>query len=102
MRLEHVSPDQLKQDLKEIVGQHVDLKKYQLFFFGSRVQGRGDDRSDIDVGIEGPRPLNPVAKAEIEEAIENLPYLYQIELVDFKKVSSDFYHIAKRTIEQIK
>lgn len=101
MRLEHESAEELTQRLKELVGQHVDLKEYRLFFFGSRVQNRGDERSDIDVGIEGPAPLPPHAKAAIEEAIENLPYLYKIELIDFKAVSDDFYRIAKRTIEPI-
>lgn len=101
MRLEHESVEKIKQDIKDIVSRHLDLSHYKLFFFGSRVQDRGDDRSDIDIGIEGPKPLDPVAKAEIEEAIENLPYLYKIELVDFKTVSDDFYRIAKRTIELI-
>lgn len=101
MRLEHESVEQIKGDIKNIVGRHVDLNEYKLFFFGSRVQGRGDERSDIDIGIEGSAPLPAAVKSEIEEAIENLPYLYKIELVDFKTVSEDFYRIAKRTIEPI-
>jgi predicted nucleotidyltransferase len=101
MRLEHESLAELKQRLKEIVGRHVDLTKYQLFFFGSRVQDRGDARSDIDVGIEGSESIPPEVKAAIDEAIENLPYLYKIELVDFTTVSDNFYRIAKRSIEPI-
>lgn len=101
MRLEHESPEGLKKEIKRIVGERLDLQKYQLFFFGSRVTGRGDERSDIDLGIEGDQPIPVLAKMEIEEDLENLPVLYKIDFVDFKTVSDDFYRIAKKTIEPI-
>mgnify|MGYP001588840581 FL=1 len=73
--------------------------QYKLFFFGSRVQGRGDDRSDIDVGIEGPERIPGHVMEKIREAIENLPVLYKIDIVDFKDVSEDFRREALRASE---
>ena len=85
----------------EIIGKYLDLKKYKVFFFGSRAAGRGDERSDIDIGIEGKRPLPPGAILDIQEEIENLPTLYKIEIVDFSRVDARFKKVAKKHIEMI-
>lgn len=101
MKLEHESPDTIKKQIIEIVGKRLDLNRHRLFFFGSRVSGRGDERSDIDVGIEGPEPLPAKALSEIEDEIENLPVLYKIEIVDFQKVSPEFREVALQHVEEI-
>jgi len=101
MRLEHEKLEKLKAEIKQIVGKRLNLTQYQLFFFGSRVSGHGDEHSDIDIGIEGKEPVPVLTRMEIEEDIENLPVLYKIDFVDFKTVSEDFYRIAKQTIEPI-
>ncbi|MFQ5431138.1 MAG: nucleotidyltransferase family protein [Nitrospinota bacterium] len=101
MRLEHVSPVKLKKLILEIAGRHLDLTEYRLFFFGSRVSGTGNERSDIDIGIEGPEPLPAKLFADIVDEVEELPVLYKIEIVDFKKVSPDFREVALQYIEDI-
>jgi len=74
MRLEYYSVDKLKKEILEILGKYLDLSKYKVFFFGSRVRGNSDERADIDIGIEGPE-IPAYAKLEIEEELENLPIL---------------------------
>lgn len=101
MRLQHESAEELKAKLREIVGKYVDLKTHQLFFFGSRVQGRGDERSDVDVGIEGPAGVPGHVMEKIREAIEDLPVLYKIDIVDFYEVSDDFRRVALQAVERI-
>ena len=101
MRLEHESVDKLKAEILRIMNKHLDLNKYQVFFFGSRVEGSGDERSDIDIGIEGPEPVPTMAMSDIEDEIDDLPFLYKIEVVDFKEVSSDFYEVAKQKVESV-
>lgn len=101
MKLEHITPDKLKQQVKLAVGKHIDLSKYKLFFFGSRVRGDSFERSDIDIGIEGPKPLDVVTKIKIEEEIDNLPLLYTIDFVDFKDVAEKFYNDAIQHREYI-
>jgi predicted nucleotidyltransferase len=100
MRLEYYSVDKLKKEILEILGKYLDLSKYKVFFFGSRVSGSGDSRSDIDIGIEGPE-ISAYAKLEIEEELENLPILYKIDFVDFNNVDEDFKKIAKKYVEYI-
>lgn len=84
-----------------IVGAHLDLEKYSLFFFGSRVTGTNSDRSDIDIGIEGPRPVDDKVMMDIEEEIDKLPTLYKIDVVDFAKLESKFKRVAKQHVEYL-
>jgi hypothetical protein len=99
MKLEHENLEDLKRKILEIVGRHVDLKSHRVFFFGSRVNGKSRESSDIDVGIEGQRPLPAGALINIQEEMENLPILYKIDVVDFADVGEKFKAIAKEHIE---
>jgi predicted nucleotidyltransferase len=99
MQLKYYPIEKLKKEILEIVGQEIDLNKYRVFFFGSRVENKGTEHSDIDVGIEGPQPI-PIEKLlNIQEKIENLPTLYKIEIVDFCRVVPKFREVAKQRIE---
>lgn len=102
MRLEYYSAEKLKKEILEIIGKYLDLKKYKVFFFGSRVAGGGTERSDIDVGIEGPEPLPFGVLSDIAEEIENLPTLYKIEIVDFYKVPFKFREVARQHTEVLR
>jgi predicted nucleotidyltransferase len=94
MKLEFYPVEKLKKEIIGIVGKWLDLSSYRVFFFGSRVAGKGNERSDIDVGIEGPETVPLRAMAEIEEEIESLPTLYKVEIVDFKSVAPIFKEVA--------
>ncbi|OGY72234.1 MAG: hypothetical protein A3H61_04460 [Candidatus Jacksonbacteria bacterium RIFCSPLOWO2_02_FULL_44_20] len=101
MRLEHESIDQLKKDILAIIGRHLDLKEYRVFFFGSRVTGSGDDRSDIDIGVEGTRAVPLRAWSDIVDAFEEYPCLYTLDAVDFKRTSDKFKQVALEYIESL-
>jgi len=101
MRIKHYSEKKLKKEILEIISNYLDINSYQVFFFGSRVIKKGNERSDIDVGIEGPKEIPYEIMAKIKEDIANLPTLYIIEIVDFKKVSSDFRQVAFKHVEII-
>jgi len=102
MRLEYCRADKLKKEILEILGKYLDLSKYKVFFFGSRVSGSGDSRSDIyiGIGIEG-LEIPAYVKLEIEEELENLPILYKIDFVDFNNVSDKFKKVAKEHIKYL-
>lgn len=100
MRLEHYPVEKLKKEILQILGKRLDLSKYRVFFFGSRVDGLADERSDIDVGIEGPAIPSGVW-FDIQEEIENMPTLYTLELVDFRTVDDTFRQVALQHTEDI-
>ncbi|PIR44916.1 MAG: hypothetical protein COV10_02225 [Candidatus Vogelbacteria bacterium CG10_big_fil_rev_8_21_14_0_10_51_16] len=94
MRLEYYPVNTLKRELRELTMRHLDLSQYRLFFFGSRVEGKGTDRSDIDMGIEGPNPVPAESLQAIEEGVEALSTLYKIDVVDFGRVPERFKAVA--------
>jgi predicted nucleotidyltransferase len=101
MKLEHADLDNLKRRILEIIGRYVDLRSHKVFFFGSRVSGKSDEHSDIDVGIEGKEPLDFSVMAAIRYDIEGLPVLYKIDVVDFTSSNANFQAVAKQHIEYI-
>lgn len=101
MRLEYYPQDKLKKEISVIFGKYLDLKKYKIFFFGSRVSGKGNKRSDIDVGIQSSTPVPAAALSYIEEDLDKLPILYKIEVVDFSQVDTKFKQVALQKIEPI-
>ena len=101
MRLEHYPLEKLKKEIREIVRKYLDINAFKIFFFGSRVNGRADPRSDIDIGIEGAEPISFDAMLKIKNDIHSLSTLYHIDIVDFKSVDEDFYKVAKQKIELI-
>ena len=102
MRLEHRPVEYLKQKLLQIIRAYPELADSKLFFFGSRVTGHGDERSDVDVGIYGREPVPPRIWLDIQEAVEAIPVLYKIDLIDFQRVSPSFREVALQEVEELK
>ena len=63
---------------------------YRAVLFGSWASGEARERSDIDIGILGPKPVDPGTMLEIRDACEALPTLYTLELVDLARVPEAF------------
>ncbi|MFB6225967.1 MAG: nucleotidyltransferase domain-containing protein [Candidatus Paceibacteria bacterium] len=103
MFIKHASEQKIKQELKEIIGDYLDLDEYDIFFFGSRVSKAHEvsDRADIDVGINGKHPVEPVKLEKIKEEVKELPVLYKIDVVDFQSTSKDFREVALENTEPI-
>lgn len=68
--------------------------KYRVVLFGSWATERASERSDIDIGIAGPRPVDPAAMAEIREACEALPTLHTVDLVDLTAATASLREVA--------
>ncbi|MBM4402744.1 MAG: nucleotidyltransferase domain-containing protein [Candidatus Cloacimonetes bacterium] len=100
MRLKFYPQEKLAQEIIKIVAKYLPLNDYKVFFFGSRVSGKGDERSDIDVGIEGKAktPIETILK--IKEELAALPTLYSIDVVDFRRADDNFRKVAKKTLKR--
>ena len=99
MRLEYEKEEEIKKQIIGIIKKYVDVATYKVFFFGSRVSKKGDERSDIDVGIQGQQKIPLEVMSKIYEEIEELPILYKIDVVDFADVSEKFKQIALKNAE---
>jgi predicted nucleotidyltransferase len=75
-------------------------RQYRVFLYGSWVSSGARPRSDIDIGIAGPEPVDPSAMQQIREACDILPTLYSVEIVDFARAPAAFRAEAtSRTLE---
>lgn len=101
MNLLYYPPEKLKSEILAIISKYLDTSIYKVFVFGSRAAGSAWEKSDIDVGIEGPEPVRGNILTDIKSELEDLRTLYTIELVDFRSVSSDFRNVAMQKAEYI-
>lgn len=101
MQTQNYPYNQLKDELRQVVGRHINLQDYRAFIFGSRATNKGSDRSDIDIGIEGHIPLSITQLSSIREDLENLPILYSFDVVDFSTVSDSFKKTAKLAVDPL-
>jgi predicted nucleotidyltransferase len=81
-----------------VVRRHVPDPAYRVFLFGSRAAGSAAERSDIDIGIEGPAPVPHSALAAIQDELDEAPTLYTIDVVDFTCVPDKFRRVARQRI----
>jgi predicted nucleotidyltransferase len=64
-----------------VIRRHLSDPAYRVFLFGSRTTGTAGERSDIDIGIEGPAPVSRAALAAIHEELEEAPTLYTMSSI---------------------
>ncbi|MCX7005188.1 MAG: nucleotidyltransferase domain-containing protein [bacterium] len=76
-----------------------ELRGYRVFLFGSRAANRAQSRSDFDIGIAGPLALPLKTFYKLEDALDDIPTLYEIELVDMNRVSLAFRTEAMKTMK---
>jgi len=89
---------QCENYLKKLLTQHLPPGS-QIFLFGSRAEGKTSTTADIDIGILPKLPLDNTILKELQEIIEESFVPYQVDLVDFSKVSETFKQQAlKKTI----
>jgi predicted nucleotidyltransferase len=91
-------PEEVTSFAAAIVRRHVPDPAYRIFLFGSRAEGSAHERSDIDIGIEGPRPVPLEALSLIHEELEEAPTLYTIDVVDFARVPEKFRRVARQRL----
>lgn len=84
----------LTRHVAAIVRRATGDLRYRVLLFGSWASGRAVARSDIDIGIVGPAPVDPRAMAEIREACEGLPTLRTVDVVDLAVVPAELRRVV--------
>lgn len=93
--------ESLRRAIRETLARFVDLNAYQIFIFGSEARSDRNDRSDIDVGILGPRPIPGSVMERIREELDRLRTLRAFDVVDFAKADESFKAVALRNVERL-
>lgn len=92
------TPEDAARFAASIVRRHLPDPAYKVFLSGSRASGTARERSDIDIGIDGPAPVAIEALIAIEDELEEAPTLYTIEVVDFARVSETFRQVSSTRV----
>ncbi|MCR4277789.1 MAG: nucleotidyltransferase domain-containing protein [Candidatus Berkelbacteria bacterium] len=92
---------ELLNRVKEIVHHHLGTD-VQMILFGSRAAGKAVSSSDYDIGLRASQPIDPLTMARIYDAVEELPTLQKVEIVDLTKVTKRFYATAMQNTQAIK
>lgn len=79
----------------------ADAGHVKVFLFGSRVSGRSIDRSDFDIGIDIGRPVPATIMQQVREALDELPILQKVDVVNFSVVDPEFARIAQRQVAMV-
>lgn len=89
--------------IKKLLDEHLSGISYNAFIFGSQANKTVLSRADIDIGIiaaDGDK-ITHHQLAKINAAIEELPMLYKIDLVNFNEVDLQFKTVALKNIETL-
>ncbi len=85
--------------ISEILQKNLDQTNYRAFIFGSQANLKELRRADIDLGLLSDEQISTLKLVKITNEIEDLPMLYNIDLVDFSAVDEQFKSIAMKNIE---
>lgn len=83
--------------IRSIMYEYIDLKKYEVFLFWSRVKGKYRPSSDWDIWVYWNDLLPRSVRRNIMLALEEIPYT--VDFVDFSQQSTPFFNTARQSSE---
>jgi predicted nucleotidyltransferase len=70
----------------------------RLFLFGSFASGEQRLGSDLDLGFRAERPIDDEVVDDLRDALDALPTIRRIDLVDFDRADPEFAAVALRSV----
>jgi len=77
-------------EIVKIIKQHLPHGTHKIVLFGSWAKGTAVDTSDIDIGILGDHEIPFDRMNAIKHAVDEIPTLRSIDIVDLNAVSETF------------
>ena len=92
-----VNEDTTRSEILKSMQAHCrGLQGHRVYLFGSRARGDAGRSSDFDIGIDGSEPLDLAVLFKIKDSLEQIPTLYQFDLVDLNRASPKLRENARR------
>lgn len=89
------------QEAVRSLGETARSDGVTLFVFGSFARGDARPNSDLDIGYRISPQTPPASEMRLRKAIEQLPTIRPVDLVDFGQVSPVFRDLAGETLIQL-
>ena len=80
----------LVDEVVRIVRDYIQEGPLRLYFFGSWAENRALAVSDLDIALETGKPIEAVAMHRIAAALDELPTLRKVDIVDLQAVDQEF------------
>ena len=87
----------LVEKVVRVVCDHVHEESLRMYLFGSWAQGRSLSVSDLDIALDTGRPIEPAIIQKVSDALDELPTLRKVDIVDLQAVDQEF---RKRVLQQ--
>jgi predicted nucleotidyltransferase len=82
--------EEVLREIVAVVRRRLPDEEFRVLLFGSWARGDAQERSDIDVGILGPRAVDDMILLRIKGEIRAIPTLRRIDVVDLNKTDESF------------
>ncbi|MFP4162869.1 MAG: nucleotidyltransferase family protein [Chitinispirillaceae bacterium] len=86
--------------VKRILQEHVP--EYEVHAFGSRVQGRTERNSDLDLVIMTEKPLPILTLADLKEAFSESDLPFRVDVVDWASTTENFRKIIEKQAVRVR
>lgn len=93
-------PTQIATDVARLARSYLG-DGIDVIWFGSWPKGTALPRSDIDIAVSTGAPIPLERMSPFLEAVEQLPTLYQVDIVDFHSVGAALRHEIERHGEHL-
>lgn len=79
----------------------VQLPEVEIFIYGSRIQGKAQKYSDVDIAIKSGSEI-PIDKLlQIKAAFHDSSFPYKVDIVDLNALNKDFYKLIENDLYKI-
>jgi len=90
------TPAQLRI-ITDILAAHAPTVEARAF--GSRVDGKPKDYSDLDLALVGPAKLDAAVMSGLKEAFEESDLPFRVDILDWNAISEEFQKVIQDKYE---
>lgn len=77
--------DKIKQKIIAVIS--ALMPDVKIYLFGSRARGSNNPKADIDIALDGGKPLPTIDVDEVKSMLRESNIMYSIDIVDMYQVS---------------
>lgn len=83
------------------LGRRFSARGLHVFLFGSFAAGTQRPGSDIDLGFEASSDTPASVVDDLRRAVDDLPTVRHVDLVDFTRADRDFVRVARTRVREL-